>query len=84
MPFDDLPVIGRLLISVLAPLLVAIFCWLVGPRLAGPRRTRSRARSWVELWLMLCASYVMFAIALWGGHFLAARDRADPSFHLFQ
>ena len=84
MPFDGLPIIGRVLISVLAPMLVAIFCWLVGPRLEGPRGKRTRQRSWVEFWLMLCASYVMFAIALWGGHFLAGADRADPSSHLFQ
>ena len=84
MLFDDLPIIGKILISVLAPMLLAIFCWLVGPRLADPKRERTRARSWVELGLMLCASYVMFGIALWGGHYLAARDHAAPSSQLFQ
>jgi hypothetical protein len=68
MPFDDLPILDRILIGVLAPLLVAIFCWLAGPRLAGPRlagprRKRTRARSWVEFWLSLIAAYLIFAIA---------------------
>ena len=84
MPFDDLPILGRILIGVLAPLLVAIFCWLAGPRLAGPRRKRTRARSWVEFWLLLMAAYLMFAVALWGGSFLDRRDRTDPSSQLIQ
>jgi hypothetical protein len=84
MELEDLPLLGRILIGVLAPLLLTLICWVAGPRLAGPRRKRTQARSWVEFCLMLVASYVMFAVAVWGGRYLATRERADPSSEVFQ
>jgi hypothetical protein len=68
----------------MAPPLVAILCWLIGPRLAGTRRKRPRTRNWVEFWLMLIAAYLIFAVALWGHRFFAANDRVDPSSQLVQ
>ncbi len=84
MPFDDLPLLEKILIGLLAPPAVAILCWLIGPRLAGAQRDRTRTHNWVEFWLMLMAAYLIFAVALWGHHFLAAKDRPDPSSLLVQ
>ena len=40
MLFDDLPLLAKVLIAVMGPPIVTIFCWLVGPLLAGARRER--------------------------------------------
>ncbi len=84
MPFDELPLSAKILIGLMAPPVVTILCWLIGPRLAGTRRERTRTRNWVEFWLMLIAAYLIFAVALWGRHFFAANDRLDPSSQLVQ
>jgi hypothetical protein len=84
MLFDDLSLFAKILIGAIAPPLVTIFCWLVGPRLAGFRRNPARTRSWLEFWLMLLAAYVIFALALWGIRFFPANDHADPSIQLLQ
>ena len=70
MPFDDLPLLVKVLIVAVAPPIVTITCWLVGPLLAGGRHERTRTRSWVEFCLMLFAAYLVFAIAFVGIIFL--------------
>jgi hypothetical protein len=84
MIFEELPLWAKIAISVLVPPLVALFCWLVGPRLAGPKSTRARERSWKELLLMLVSSYAIFAVAVLSAQYFYARDRADPSSQLVQ
>jgi hypothetical protein len=82
MLFDDLPLLAKILIATMGPPIVTLFCWLVGPLLAGVRRERTWTRSWTEFWLMLLAAYVIFAIALAGVHFHIGDDRGDPSLQL--
>jgi hypothetical protein len=84
MLFDDLSLFAKILIGAIAPLLVTIFCWLIGPRLAGSRRNSTRPRRWIEFWLMLLAAYVIFALALWALPHLSGNDRVDPSTQLVQ
>jgi hypothetical protein len=84
MIYDDLPSWAKIVTCVLAPPLVALVCWLFGPRLTGPKSTRTRERSWKELWLMLVSSYAIFAVAVLSAQYSEARDRADPSSQLVQ
>jgi hypothetical protein len=49
MIYDDLPSRAKIISCVLAPPLVALVCWLFGPRLADPKSTIARERSWKEL-----------------------------------
>ena len=84
MPFDDLPLLAKVLIAVVGPPIVTIMCWLVGPLLAGARRGPTRTRSWIEFWLMLLAAYLVFAIALVGSHFFSGNDDIDPSLQLIR
>jgi hypothetical protein len=84
-----LPLLAKILIGLVAPPIVTIVCWLIGPRLVGARlvgarRERTRERNWVEFWLMLIAAYLIFSLALWGSHFFAGNDRVDPSSLLVQ
>jgi hypothetical protein len=81
---DEVPLLVKILIAVMAPPIVTAFCWLIGPLLAGARRKHARSRNWTEFWLMLIAAYLIFAIALWGGRFFASNDRVDPSSQLVQ
>jgi hypothetical protein len=69
----------KILIGVVGPPIVTTICWLVGPLLAGARRKRTRTRDWVQFWLMLIAAYLVFAIALAGGHLFTGNDQVDPS-----
>ena len=78
MPFDDLPLLAKILIAVVGPPIVTIICWLVGPLLAGSRRERTRTRSWVEFWLMLLAAYLIFALAFGGILSFHSNDLVDP------
>jgi heme/copper-type cytochrome/quinol oxidase subunit 1 len=80
--FDDLSLLAKVLIAVMGPPIVTIFCWVVGPLLAGARRERTRTRSWIEFWLMLLVAYLVFAIALVGIHFHTGNDHGDPSLQL--
>jgi hypothetical protein len=79
MIYDDLPSWAKIISCVLAPPLVALVCWLFGPRLAGPESTPARERSWKELWLMLVSSYAIFAVAGLSAQYFGARGGADPS-----
>jgi hypothetical protein len=81
--FDDLPFETKILVGLLAPLTLTLICWLVGPLLNGWRNW-ARKRSWTGFWLMLLASYLIFAVALGAGRFLSGNDKADPSSQLFQ
>jgi hypothetical protein len=83
-PFDDLPLLAKILIAVVGPPIVTIICWLVGPLLAGSRRDRTRARSWVEFWLILLAAYMIFAIAFEGVLSFHGNDDVDPSSQLIR
>ena len=82
MLFDDLTLETRILIGLLAPLILTLICWLVGPLLTGWRNW-ARKRSWPAFWLMLLGAYLVFAIAL-GSRFLSDNDKADPSSQLYQ
>jgi|SRR5271156_70251 len=79
-----LPLLAKILIGLVAPPIVTIVCWLIGPRLVGARRERTRERNRVEFWLMLIAAYLIFSLALGGSHFFAGNDRVDPSSLLVQ
>jgi hypothetical protein len=83
-PFDDLPLLARILIAVVGPPIVTIVCWLVGPLLAGAQRGQTQTRSWIEFWLMLLAAYLVFAIAFVGSHFFTGNDHNDPSLQLIR
>ena len=80
MPFDDLPLLTKVLIAIVGPPIVTIICWLVGPLLAGARHGRTRTRSRVEFWLMLLAAYLVFAIAC--THVFNRNDQVDPDSQL--
>lgn len=82
MPFDDLTLRAKILVVLLGPPIMTIICWFLGPLLAGARRARNRKRSWVEFWLMLLAAYLIFAMALAGGHLFSGNDVRDPSSEL--
>jgi hypothetical protein len=82
MPFDDLTLRVKILAGLVGPPIVTIICWLVGPLLARARHERTRTRNWVEFWLMLTAAYLVFAIALAGGHLFTGNDHVDPSSQL--
>jgi hypothetical protein len=81
--FDDLTLETKILIGLLAPLTLTLICWLVGPLLTGWRNW-ARSRRWTGFWVMLLASYLIFAVALGGGRFLSGNDEADPSSQLIQ
>jgi hypothetical protein len=72
----------KIVIGVVGPPIVTTICWLVGPLLAGARRKRTRNRDWIQFWLMLIAAYLVFAIALAGGHVFIGNDEVDPSSQL--
>ena len=72
----------KILIGVVGPPIVTTICWLVAPLLTGARHKRTQTRKWVEFWLMLIAAYLIFAIALAGGHLLIGNDLVDPSSEL--
>jgi hypothetical protein len=80
---DDFQLETKILIGLLAPPTLTLICWLVGPLLTGWRNW-ARSRSWMSFWLMLLASYLLFAVALGGGRFLSGNDKVDPSSQLFQ
>jgi hypothetical protein len=84
MIYDDLPSWAKIITCVLGPPLVALVCWLFGPRLAGPKSTLARERSWKELWLMLVSSYAIFAVAVLSAQYFEARGGADRSSQLVQ
>ena len=84
MPFDELPLLAKILIAVVGPPIVTIICWLVGPLLQGSRRERTRRRSWVEFWLMLLAAYLIFAFAFGGILSFHGNDPVDPSSQLIR
>jgi hypothetical protein len=80
---DDLPLQLQILIGIVVPPILTVVCWLIGRRVAkssGGAGTQGRT----GFWLMLIAAYVIFALALAGAHFLAKRERADPSELLVQ
>jgi hypothetical protein len=81
-PFDDLPLLAKVLIAIVGPPIVTIICWLVGPLLAGARRERTRMRSWVEFWLMLLAAYLVSAIPFMSTHLFNGNGHVDPSSQL--
>jgi hypothetical protein len=81
--FDDLTLETKIIIGLLAPVALTLICWLVGPLLTGWRNW-ALSRSWTTFWLMLVASYLIFAVALGGGRFLGGNEKADPSSQLFQ
>jgi heme/copper-type cytochrome/quinol oxidase subunit 1 len=83
-PFDDLPLLAKVLIAVVGPPTMTIICWLVGPLLAGTRRERTRRRSWIEFWLMLLAAYLFLGIAFVGSRLFAGNDHVDPSLQLIR
>ena len=83
MLFDDLTLETKILIGLLAPLILTLICWLVGPLLTGWRNW-AQGRSWPGFWLMLLGAYLVFAIALAGSRFLSGNDKADPSSQLLQ
>jgi hypothetical protein len=72
----------KIFIGVVGPPIVTTICWLVGPLLAGARHKRTRTRDWVQFWLMLIAAYLVFTIALAGGHLFTGNDHVDPSSQL--
>jgi hypothetical protein len=82
MPFDDLTLRAKILIGLFDPPSVTIICWLAGPLLAGARHKRTRTRKWIEVWPMLLAAYVVFAIALAGGRPFTGNENVDPSSQL--
>ncbi len=84
MPFDDLPLLAKILIGLVGPPVVTIICWLVGPLLVGARRKRTLNRGWTGFWLMLLAAYLVFGIALAGAHLFSGNDQVDPSSQLLQ
>jgi hypothetical protein len=84
MIFDDLPLWAIIGVSILTPPLITGFCWLVGPRLAAPRAARIWKRSQKELWLLLVASYAIFAVAVLGARYLEVTGSANPTAQLFQ
>lgn len=82
MPFDDLTLRAKILVGLVGPPAVTIICWLVSPLLARARHERPRPRKWLEFWLMLIASYLVFAFALAGGNLLSEKNNVDPSSEL--
>ena len=80
---DGLPLETKIAIGLLAPLSLTLICWLVSPLLTGWRNW-ARNRSWSGFWLMLLASYLIFAVVLAGGRFLTGNDKVDPSSQLVQ
>ena len=80
---DDLPLETKILIGLLAPLTLTLICWLVGPLLTGWHNW-ARNRSWSGFWLMLLASYLIFAVVMAGGRFVSGNDEVDPSSQLLQ
>jgi hypothetical protein len=79
MIFDDLPLWAMISASILIPPLITMFCWFAGPRLAGHKMARVWEKSRKELWLMLLASYLIFAVAGLGAHYLEVRDSGNAA-----
>ncbi len=79
MLFDDFTLRSKILLGIFGPPSVTIICWLAGPLWARARHGRTRALNWTEFWLMLLAAYLVFVIALAGGHIFTGTDSADPS-----
>ena len=84
MVFDDLSLRLKVLVGLTAPPILTLLCWLVGGRLAGSRRLRTRSRDGVGFWLMLLAAYLIFALALASDHFFSNKDNPDPSLRMVQ
>jgi hypothetical protein len=84
MPSDDSPLRLQLLIGFIAPPILTAVCWLIGRRMARASGGNTGMKGRAGFWSMLVAAYVIFALALAGRHFLAKRERADPSSLLVQ
>jgi hypothetical protein len=76
--------VNKIVIELAAPPALTVICWLVSRALAGVQRGKVRPMTWVQFWLLLISAYMMFALALWGGSFLAGHERDDPSPELVQ
>jgi hypothetical protein len=84
MPLNDLPLRLQILVGLIAPPMLTVLCWLLGRRLADLKRVRSGMLKEPGFWAMLLTAYVLFALALAGGRFFAAVDRADPETQIVQ
>jgi hypothetical protein len=84
MPLNDLPLRLQILVGLIVPPILTVLCWLLGRRLAGFKRAGSGMLKEPGFWAMLLTAYVLFALALAGGRFFAAIDRADPSSQMVQ
>ncbi|MGA3225047.1 MAG: hypothetical protein ABSC65_14865 [Acidobacteriaceae bacterium] len=84
MPLNNLPLRLQILVGLIAPPILTVLCWLLGPRLAGLKRVSSGMLKEPGFWAMLLTAYVLFALALAGGRFFAAVDRADPETQIVQ
>jgi hypothetical protein len=76
--------VNKIVIELAAPPALTLVCWLVSRLLAGIRPGGVRPMSWVQFWLLLISAYVMFAVTLWGGSYMARHERADPFSQLVQ
>ena len=84
MPWNDLPLRLQILVGLIVPPILTVLCWLLGRRLAGFKRAGSGMLKEPGFWAMLLTAYVLFALALAGGRFFAAIDRADPASQIVQ
>jgi hypothetical protein len=84
MPLNDLPLRLQILVGLIVPPILTVLCWLLGRRLAGLKPVSSGMLKEPGFWAMLLTAYVLFALALAGGHFFAAVDRADPETQIVQ
>ena len=75
---------NKIVIELAAPPALTVGCWLVSHGLARVQRGRVRPMTREQFWLLLISAYVMFAVALWGGTYMARHERADPSSQLVQ
>jgi hypothetical protein len=76
--------VNKIVIELAAPPALTVTGWLVSRGLARVQRGRVSPMTWVQFWLLLISAYVMFAVALWGGDYMARHERADPSSELVQ
>jgi hypothetical protein len=84
MTLDDSSSLLKVLVGLTAPPILTVLCWLVGRNMAGSRREGTRGRDEEGFWPMLIAAYLIFALALVGGHYFAGKDDVDPTSRMVQ
>jgi hypothetical protein len=78
MPFDDLSLHLRILLGIIVPPALTVFCWVIGRRIA--RREREPVPQWNSsgFWALLMAAYLFMVLAVHSARSFAGADRRDP------